>query len=346
MALMGRVATEMVAGVSVGGFAGWALDQWLGTTPLLMIVLLFLGAAAGMMNIWRMASGHGLKMGYFDQHKALDDKAEDGQKQIEDAQIMHSPVEQFTIKALLELQLFGYDISFTNSALFMMLSVIVSVVYLTYAVRKREMIPGRMQASAEMLYEFISEMVKSNVGSEGRPFFPFVFTLFIFLLFGNMLGLIPYSYTFTSQIVVTFVLAAFIFVGVTLVALIKHGMHFFSFFIPPGAPKVLVPFLIIIEVISYFVRPVSLSVRLFANMLAGHTMLKVFAGLAVMITGAGGVAVAGSILPFLALIGLTGLGGTRCRSSGVRIYDPDLHVFERRVASTLGVTLILSAMWR
>ena len=220
---------------------------------------------------------------------------------------MHSPVEQFTIKALLELQLFGYDISFTNSALFMMLSVILSVVYLTYAVRKREMIPGRMQASAEMLYEFISEMVKSNVGSEGRPFFPFVFTLFIFLLFGNMLGLIPYSYTFTSQIVVTFVLAAFIFVGVTLVALIKHGMHFFSFFIPPGAPKVLVPFLIIIEVISYFVRPVSLSVRLFANMLAGHTMLKVFAGLAVMITGAGGVAVAGSILPFLALVGLTGL---------------------------------------
>ena len=220
---------------------------------------------------------------------------------------MHSPVEQFTIKALFQLELFGYDVSFTNSALFMMLSVILSVVYLTYAVRRREMIPGRLQASAEMLYEFISEMVKSNVGSEGRPFFPFVFTLFIFLLFGNMLGLIPYSYTFTSQIVVTFVLAAFIFVGVTLVALIKHGMHFFTFFVPPGAPKVLIPFLIIIEVISYFVRPVSLSVRLFANMLAGHTMLKVFAGLAVMITGAGGAAVAGSILPFLALVGLTGL---------------------------------------
>ena len=169
------------------------------------------------------------------------------------------------------------------------------------------MVPGRVQASAEMLYEFVSEMVKSNVGNEGRPYFPFIFTLFIFLLFGNMLGLIPYSYTFTSQIVVTFVLAAFIFIGVTLVALIKHGTHFFSFFVPPGAPKVLIPFLIIIEVISYFVRPVSLSVRLFANMLAGHTMLKVFAGLAVMITGAGGVFAAGSVLPFLALIGLTGL---------------------------------------
>jgi F-type H+-transporting ATPase subunit a len=220
---------------------------------------------------------------------------------------MHSPVEQFTIKSLMHIELFGYDVSFSNSALFMMLTVILSVAYLTYAMRNRDMVPGRLQASAEMLYEFVSEMVRSNVGSEGRPFFPFIFTLFIFLLFGNMLGLIPYSYTFTSQIVVTFVLAAFIFIGVTLVALIKHGMHFFSFFVPPGAPKVLIPFLIIIEVISYFVRPVSLSVRLFANMLAGHTMLKVFAGLAVMITGAGGVAVAGSILPFLALIGLTGL---------------------------------------
>ena len=220
---------------------------------------------------------------------------------------MHSPVEQFTIKTLMHIELFGYDVSFSNSALFMMLTVILSVAYLTYAMRNRAMVPGRLQASAEMLYEFVSEMVRSNVGSEGRPFFPFIFTLFIFLLFGNMLGLIPYSYTFTSQIVVTFVLAAFIFVGVTLVALIKHGMHFFTFFVPPGAPKVLIPFLIIIEVISYFVRPVSLSVRLFANMLAGHTMLKVFAGLAVMITGAGGVAVAGSILPFLALIGLTGL---------------------------------------
>ena len=151
---------------------------------------------------------------------------------------MHSPVEQFTIKALLHLELFGFDVSFTNSALFMILAVLVSSFYLTWAMRKQEMVPGRVQASAEMLYEFVSEMVKSNVGNEGRPYFPFIFTLFIFLLFGNMLGLIPYSYTFTSQIVVTFVLAAFIFIGVTLVALIKNGTHFFSFFVPPGAPKV------------------------------------------------------------------------------------------------------------
>ena len=158
-----------------------------------------------------------------------------------------------------------------------------------------------------MMYEFVADMVRSNVGNDGRAYFPFVFTLFVFLLFGNMLGLIPYSYTFTSQIIVTFAMAGFIFIAVTLIGLFKHGLHFFSFFVPQGAPKVLIPFLIVIEVISYFVRPVSLSVRLFANMLAGHTMLKVFAGLAVMISGAGGIAMTGSLLPFLALIGLTGL---------------------------------------
>ncbi|MBL6603460.1 MAG: F0F1 ATP synthase subunit A [Alphaproteobacteria bacterium] len=220
---------------------------------------------------------------------------------------MHSPVEQFTIKSLMQLELFGYDISFSNSALFMMLAVILSTLFLTLAMRGRQMVPGRMQGAAEMMYEFIADMVSGTVGNEGRPYFPFIFTLFVFLLFGNMLGLIPYSYTFTSQIIVTFVLALFIFIGVTLIAIFKHGTHFLTFFVPPGAPKVLIPFLIIIEVVSYFVRPVSLSVRLFANMLAGHTMLKVFAGLAVMITGAGGVYAPGALLPFLALVGLTGL---------------------------------------
>ena len=220
---------------------------------------------------------------------------------------MQSPVKQFAINPLLDINLFGYDVSFTNSALFMLLAVVLSSAYFMIAMRKREIVPGRLQASAEMLYEFVSEMVKGQVGHEGRPFFPVIFTLFIFILFGNMLGLLPYSYTFTSQIVVTFALALFVFVGVTIVALVKHGFHFFSFFVPPGAPKALVPFLIIIEVISYLVRPVSLSVRLFANMLAGHTMLKVFAGLAVLTTSAGGILAGGSILPFIAIVGLTGL---------------------------------------
>ena len=190
------------------------------------------------------------------------------------SQGMHSPVAQFEIKPLIELSFGGYDLSFTNSSLFMMLAIGVSAAFLISAMRRGELVPGRMQGLAEMMYEFVAEMVRSNVGHEGRPYFPFIFTLFVFLLFGNMLGLIPYSYTFTSQIVVTFAMAAFVFVGVTLIALFKHGLHFFSFFVPAGAPKVLIPFLIVIEVISYFVRPVSLSVRLFANMLAGHTMLE------------------------------------------------------------------------
>ena len=220
---------------------------------------------------------------------------------------MHSPVEQFTIKVLFALNLFGYDVSFTNSSLFMVLTVLASIAFLALAIRPAALIPGRMQGLAEMLYEFVADMVRSNVGNEGRPYFPVIFTLFMFVLFSNLLGLIPYSYTTTSQIVVTFALALAIFVGVTLIALVKHGFHFFSFFVPSGAPKALIPFLVVIEVISYFVRPVSLSVRLFANMLAGHTMLKVFAGLAVMIASAGGVAAVGSVLPLIAIIGLTGL---------------------------------------
>jgi F-type H+-transporting ATPase subunit a len=220
---------------------------------------------------------------------------------------VHSPVEQFTIKVLFALNLFGYDISFTNSALFMVLAIAVSCGFLVFAMRPASVVPGRMQGLAEMMYEFVAEMVRSNVGNEGRPYFPFIFTLFMFILFSNLLGLIPYSYTVTSQIVVTFAMALFIFIGVTIIAVVKHGFHFFSFFIPSGAPKALLPLIFVIEVISYFIRPVSLSVRLFANMLAGHTMLKVFGGLAVMIAGAGGIFVAGSILPLVAIVGLTGL---------------------------------------
>jgi len=220
---------------------------------------------------------------------------------------VHSPVEQFTIKVLFALNLFGYDISFTNSALFMVLAIAVSCGFLVFAMRPASIVPGRMQGLAEMMYEFVAEMVRSNVGNEGRPYFSFIFTLFMFILFSNLIGLIPYSYTVTSQIVVTFAMALFIFIGVTIIAVVKHGFHFFSFFIPSGAPKALLPLIFVIEVISYFIRPVSLSVRLFANMLAGHTMLKVFGGLAVMIAGAGGVFVAGSILPLVAIIGLTGL---------------------------------------
>ena len=220
---------------------------------------------------------------------------------------MHSPVEQFTIKVLYSLTFLGYDISFTNSSLFMVLAVLVSSGFLYFAMRPSSIIPGKVQCLAEMMYEFVANILDSNVGKEGKPYFPFIFTLFLFILFSNLLGLIPYSYTVTSQIVVTFAMAFTIFIGVTLIGLFKHGLHFFSFFVPEGAPKVLLPLIILIEVISYLIRPVSLSVRLFANMLAGHTMLKVFAGLAVMMTGAGGFLLVSSPLPLLVIVALTGL---------------------------------------
>ena len=222
--------------------------------------------------------------------------------------MIYSPLEQFNIITLIPLHTGNVYYSFTNSSLYMLLVVgLVLSLFQMVTAEGGRIVPSRWQSVVEMIYTFVCDLVEGQVGKAGRAYFPFIFTLFVFLLFGNMLGLIPYSYTFTSQIIVTFAMAAFVFVGVTLIAFYKHGLHFFSFFVPAGAPKVLIPFLIVIEVISYFVRPVSLSVRLFANMLAGHTMLKVFAGLAVMISGAGGLAMAGSLLPFLALIGLTGL---------------------------------------
>ena len=220
---------------------------------------------------------------------------------------MNSPVEQFTIKTIYELNFMGIDVSFTNASLFMMLSIFGSVCFLYLGSRKQSLIPGRFQSLVEMSYEFVANMVKENAGKDSQAYFPFIFTLFMFILFGNLLGMIPYSYTFTSQIAVTFTLAAIIFVGVTIIAILKHGFKFFTYFFPSGVPIGLAPLLIPIEIISYFIRPISLSVRLFANMLAGHTMMKVFAGLIIMMGSAGGILKAGAVLPLIAVIGLTGL---------------------------------------
>ena len=220
---------------------------------------------------------------------------------------MNSPVEQFTIKTLYDINLMGIDVSFTNASLFMFLSIFCSIGFLYFGARKQSLVPNRIQCLVEISYEFVANMVKENAGKGSQAYFPFVFTLFMFILFGNLLGMIPYSYTFTSQIAVTFTLAAIIFVGVTLIALFKHGFKFFTYFFPSGVPIALAPLLIPIEIISYFIRPISLSVRLFANMLAGHTMMKVFAGLIIMMGSAGGLLKIGAVLPLLAVIGLTGL---------------------------------------
>jgi len=212
----------------------------------------------------------------------------------------HSPLAQFEIKPLYKLELGGYDISFTNSALFMTIAFLLITLFLLLSTRRQETVPGRWQVMAELSYEFIASLIRDTIGAEGRKYFPFVFTAFMFILVGNLLGMTPYSFTFTSHIVVTFALAFLIFIGVTVIAIAKHGLHFFSFFLPPGTPWIMAPLLVPIEVISYLSRPISLSVRLFANMLAGHTLLKVIA----CFVGLLGVA---GVLPLALVTALTGL---------------------------------------
>ena len=212
---------------------------------------------------------------------------------------MASPVEQFKLKSLVPFELGGVDLSYTTSSLWMTITVVCVTAFLTLSMRGGRLVPGRLQSMAEMSYEFIANMIRENVGAEGRKYFPFIFTLFMFILVGNLVGMIPFAYTFTSQIIVTFAMAATIFIGVTVIGLVRHGLHFFSLFVPSGTPLILAPLLIPIEVISYFVRPVSLSVRLFANMMAGHTMMKVFGGFTVLL-GVLGVA------PIILLVALTG----------------------------------------
>jgi F-type H+-transporting ATPase subunit a len=207
----------------------------------------------------------------------------------------HNPLDQFVIQAWVPIKIGDFDASFTNSSAFMLLSVICATALMVLAVRPRAGVPGRWQLLAELSYQFIAKMVADNIGKEGRSYFPLIFSIFIFVLFGNLLGMIPYSFTFTSHIAVTLTMALLIFIMVTLIAFFKHGMKFFSFFLPEGVPIILAPLMIAIEVISYFTRPFSLSVRLFANMMAGHTLLKVIGGFVVPLGIFGFVPVAGLV---------------------------------------------------
>ena len=192
------------------------------------------------------------------------------------------------------------DVSFTNSSLLMIITIVAVTVFLMGGMRKRALVPGRWQLTAEISYEFIAGMLRDNVGKAGRPYFPLVFSLFMFILFGNMFGMLPYSFTFTSHIIVTLALALTLFIGVTVLGFIKHGIGFFKFFAPAGVPVYLLPLLVPIETISYLSRPISLSVRLFANMMAGHTLLKVFGGFVIQMSFFG-------VLPLAFLVALTGL---------------------------------------
>jgi len=213
----------------------------------------------------------------------------------------HSPLAQFEIKRLLPMEIGGIDVSITNSSIFMVVAVALISLFLTASVRSRAIVPGRWQSLAELAYEFVANMLRENVGSEGRKYFPFVFTLFIFILFCNLIGMVPYTFTVTSHIIVTFAMAAAVFLGVTVIGIVKNGTGFLKLFVPSGVPMALLPLLVVIEVISYLTRPVSLAVRLFANMMAGHTMLKVFGGFVVSLGVIGGWA------PLAFIVALTGL---------------------------------------
>jgi F-type H+-transporting ATPase subunit a len=220
----------------------------------------------------------------------------------------HSPMEQFEVHTLIPIHIGGYDLSFTNASLWMMLAIGAATAFLTLGVKRDGIIPGRTQSIAELMYDFIERNTVGNVmGDSGKKFFPFIFTLFIFIFFTNFLGLIPYSFTVTSHIIVTFAMALTVFAMVLVVGFYHHGLHFFSLFVPSGAPAWIMPLLVPIEIISFLSRPISLSVRLAANMLAGHTMLKVFAGFVVTMLSAGGVLAFLSIAPLLAGVAVTAL---------------------------------------
>ena len=213
-----------------------------------------------------------------------------------------NPMQQFEVYRIgPEIKFGSIDLSFTNASMFMLLNAATILIFLFLGTRKKLAIPSKIQLITEMSYTFVAKMINDTAGSNARPFFPFIFTLFMFVLFCNMLGMLPYSFTVTSHIIVTFMLALFIFIAVTILGFVKHGIKYLQLFVPKGVPVVLLPLIIIIEIISYLSRPVSLSVRLFANMMAGHTMLKVFGGFVISLGLLGGW------LPLGFSVALTGL---------------------------------------
>lgn len=219
----------------------------------------------------------------------------------------HPPMHQFEVQQWVPIEIAGYDVSLTNAGAFMLATVAVITLFFFQATSRRALVPGRGQSVAELAYGFVANMLRDNVGTSGMAFFPFIFSLFVFILIANLLGMVPYSFTVTSHIIVTFAFAGFVFLGVTLIGFIKHGIGFLKFFVPSGVPWLLLPLLVVIEVISYLSRPISLSVRLFANMLAGHTMLKVFAGFVVALGAFEAVPVIFGVVPLLFMVALTGL---------------------------------------
>jgi len=218
---------------------------------------------------------------------------------------MSSPLEQFTIKPIVPLEIGGVNLMFTNSSLMMVLGVVIAAGFMLLAGRRAALVPGRLQGFAEVSYEFISKLVHDNTGPEGMKFFPLIFSIFVFVAMGNLLGLMPFSFTYTSHFIVTLALALFIFITVILVGLMRHGLKFFSLFAPAGVPLFILPLLVPVEIISFLARPFSLAMRLFLNMMAGHMVLKIFAGFCVMMVSLGGVMSLTSLVPFAVKFAVT-----------------------------------------
>lgn len=219
---------------------------------------------------------------------------------------MFSPLEQFTIVTLVPMNVGNLYFSFTNSAFFMMLSTgFFLALFWCVTYQGGRLVPTYWQSLLEMMYEFVLNLVQEQIGEKGKVYFPILFTTFTFLLCNNLLGMIPYSFTTTSHVVVTFTLSLSTFVAVTILGFQHHGIRFFSFLLPPGAPLMLAPFLVVIELISYCFRGISLGVRLFANMMAGHTLVKILSGFSWTMMSKGGMLFVASFVPFLVVFALT-----------------------------------------
>ena len=213
-----------------------------------------------------------------------------------------NPMHQFSVHRIgPEINISGIDFSFTNASLFMIISAATVLLFLFLGTKEKNLVPSKLQLLAELSYNFVAKMISDTAGSKAKPYFPFIFSLFMFVLLCNMVGMLPYSFTVTSHIIVTLIMAIFIFIAVTVIGFIKHGFKYLKIFVPSGVPTLLLPLITVIEIISYLSRPVSLSVRLFANMMAGHTMLKVFGGFVISLGMLGGW------LPLGFSVALTGL---------------------------------------
>ncbi|MEO1749480.1 MAG: F0F1 ATP synthase subunit A [Pseudomonadota bacterium] len=220
----------------------------------------------------------------------------------------NDPISQFKVKDIIPLEnIAGLDLSFTNASLFMLATVAASSAFLFFGSANRAMVPTRFQSMTEMAYEFVASMLRDAAGSQGMKFFPFVFSLFMFVLVANLFGMVPYFFTVTSQIIVTFALAMLVIGTVTVYGFMKHGPKFLGLFVPDGVPGYVLPLVVPIEVISFLSRPISLSVRLFANMLAGHITLKVFAGFVASMSALGFAGVVGAVLPLIMTVAITAL---------------------------------------